>query len=209
MLNFFKIIIKKLFLYNNKLQVTINFFLTAFILLLLCSNSLARQIDYFNKPQAGIWFGVSTPVYTTYDSVSTALAGGGFVRSNTPMDNMKIGLESSYHYYGPKGPEGVNTLTLWPVYGNLVYRLPLPAKIPLVFQLKAGAGGCWVKIRPDRQDQWDPMGMVGIETSFSAGRLVNIGLRIDYLLIYEQHIKGAQRNGHVVDAGVTLYFNMF
>ncbi|MBN2402835.1 MAG: outer membrane beta-barrel protein [Spirochaetes bacterium] len=168
----------------------------------------ARQIDYFNKPQVGLWFGVLTPVYTTYDQVQTSLGGGGFVRVNSPLSNVKFGLDSSYQYYDPKPIEGVNTLTLVPVYGNLLYRIPMPWKLPFVFQIKAGAGGCWVKIRPDRVNQWDPMAMAGFEFSFGAGRRINIGFRIDYLLIYEQHIKGAERNGHVINTGLTLYFNI-
>jgi hypothetical protein len=171
-------------------------------------DALCREIDYFNRPQVGIWFGVLTPVYTTYDQVSTSLGGGGFFRFNTPLDNLKIGLDSSYQFYDAKPKGGVNTLTLVPVYGNFVYRIPLPAKIPLIFQLKAGGGGCWVKIRPDRVSQWDPMAMAGFEGSFAAGRTINIGFRVDYLLIYEQYIKGAKRNGHVVNTGLTLYFNI-
>ena len=95
-----------------------------------------------------------------------------------------------------------------PVYGNLLYRIPLPAKIPFNFQFKLGAGGCWVKMEPDDINQWDPMGMAGFEFSFAAGRRVNIGFRIDYLLIYEQHLEGAKRNGHVLNTGLTLYFNI-
>ncbi|MFH0976444.1 MAG: hypothetical protein V1874_11750 [Spirochaetota bacterium] len=176
--------------------------------LLFYSNAIGRQIDYFNKPQVGIWFGVLTPLYTTYDQLHTSLGGGGFLRLFTPVDNLKIGLDSSYQYYTSKKTDGVNTLTLVPVYGNLLYRIPLPAKIPLIFQLKAGAGGSWVKIRPDRESQWDPMGMVGFEGSFAAGRTINIGFRIDYLLIYEKYIEGAKRNGHVLNSGITLYFNI-
>jgi hypothetical protein len=171
-------------------------------------NIFGREIDYFNKPQIGIWFGIITPLYTTRSQVSTSLGGGGFLRIFTPLDNLKFGLDSSYQYYTPKPDNGVNTLTLVPVYGNLLYRIPLPAKIPLIFQLKAGAGGCWVKIRPDRESQWDPMAMAGFEGSFAAGRTINIGFRVDYLLIYEQYIKGAKRNGHVLNTGLTLYFNI-
>ena len=42
----------------------------------------------------------------------------------------------------------------------------------------------------------------------SGGQIVNIGLRIDYLFIYESYLKGATRNGHVINTGLTLYFNM-
>ncbi len=178
------------------------------IFFILPAQARTRQIDYFAKPQIGLWFGILTPVYTTADDVATALGGGLFFRYTTPMPNLKIGLEGSYQYFGPKGMDGVNSLTLWPVYGNILYRIPSPAKLPLIFQLKAGAGGSYVKITPDRVSQWDPVGMIGVEGSFPAGRIVNIGLRIDYLMLYEQHIKGAERNGHVINTGITLYFNI-
>ena len=160
--------------------------------------------DHFLRPQVGIWFGPITPVYTTYDDVDTNLGGGGFFRYNTPMPTLKVGVDSSFQYFES---EGVNKLTLVPVYGNFIYRIPIPIKVPLAFQLKAGAGGCWVKIRPDRISQWDPMGMLGFEFSFPAGRIVNIGLRIDYLFIYEDYLKGATKNGHILNTGITLYFN--
>jgi hypothetical protein len=50
--------------------------------------------------------------------------------------------------------------------------------------------------------------MTGFELSFPAGRTFNIGFRLDYLLIFEQHIKGADRNGHIVNAGITLFLNI-
>ncbi len=193
---------------KKSIAVCIFFLTTVLSVFSYREDAFGREIDYFNKPQIGIWFGILTPVYTTRSQVSTSLGGGGFFRYNSPFDNLKIGLDSSYQFYTAKPDDGVNTLTLVPVYGNFLYRIPLPAKIPLIFQLKAGAGGCWVKIRPDRVSQWDPMAMAGFEGSFAAGRRINIGFRIDYLLIYEQHIKGAKRNGHVLNTGLTLYFNI-
>jgi hypothetical protein len=178
-----------------------------FAIIFFASSVEARKsskADYFLRPQVGIWFGPITPVYTTYDDVDTNLGGGMFFRYNTLMSTLKIGVESSYQYFES---QGVNTLSMWPVFGNLVYRIPIPIKVPLTFQLKAGAGGCWVKIRPDRVNQWDPMGMLGFEFSFPAGRIVNIGLRIDYLLIYEQHLEGATKNGHILNTGISLFFN--
>jgi hypothetical protein len=163
-----------------------------------------RGKDPFQKFQTGFWFGPITPVHTTADDVDTSLGGGAFIRSNSFFDSFKIGVESSYHFFESRG---VNTLTLWPVYGNLLYRIPV--KFPIIFQLKAGAGGSWVKIRPDREDQWDPLFTIGFEGSFPAGKVINIGLRIDYLLIYEKHIEGARRNGHIIDTGITLFFNLF
>ncbi|MDY6970534.1 MAG: hypothetical protein SVR08_18050 [Spirochaetota bacterium] len=164
-----------------------------------------RRTDYFLKPQVGLWFGPITPIYTTNEDVDTNLGGGLFFRYNTPLQTLKLGLDTSYQYFESNG---VNTLTLWPVYGNLVYRIPLPTQFPLTIQLKAGAGTSYVKIRPDRIDQWDPLLMAGFEFSFPAGKVVNIGLRIDYLMIYEQHIDGANKNGHVIDTGITLFFNI-
>ncbi len=182
---------------------------TVLLLILLLIPALeARKrskTDYFLKPQIGLWFGPITPIHTTYDDVDTKLGGGLFFRYNTPVRTLKIGLEGSYQYYDS---DNVNTLSLWPIYSNLVYRIPLPTRFPLTFQLKAGAGTSYVKIRPDRVSQWDPMGMLGVEMSFPAGRIVNIGLRIDYLLIYEKHIEGATRNGHVLNTGITLFFNL-
>jgi hypothetical protein len=191
-----------------KLNKYIFSFILALLIFLIQSNAQAREVDYFTRPQAGIWFGVIQPVYTTYDLVGTAVGGGAFFRYNTPLDKLKIGLETSYQDYPSKGLKGVNMLTLWPIYGNLLYRIPVPLRVPFTFQLKAGAGGSWVKIRPDRVSQWDPLGMLGVEFSFAAGRRINIGLRLDYLLLYEQHIKGAKNNGHVINAGINMYFNI-
>jgi hypothetical protein len=162
-----------------------------------------RATDYFMRPQAGVWFGPVTPVYTTHDDVNTNLGGGAYFRYNTPYQPLKLGLDASYQRFKS---DGVNELTLWPVYGSMIYRLPI--KFALAFQLKAGAGGANVKIKPDNEKQWDPMGMLGFETSFPAGRYINIGLRIDYLFIYESYLPGATRNGHIINSGITLYFNL-
>lgn len=184
-----------------------------FVIIILMALSLVSEVnarrrsrsDYFLSPQVGVWFGPITPVYTTYDYIDTNLGGGMFFRYTTPMSTLKVGIESSYQYFES---EGVNKLTLVPVYGNLVYRLPIPLNVPLSFQLKAGAGGTWAQIKPERIAQWDPVGMVGFEFSFPAGRVVNIGLRIDYIIIYEEHIDGANKNGHILNTGITLFFNL-
>lgn len=182
--------------------------ITLFVILFFCTlDAEARRRrgrDPFQKFQTGVWFGPITPIHTTADDVETSLGGGGFIRSATFFDYYKIGIDSSYQYFESRG---VNTLSLVPVYGSLLFRIPLD--FPLIFQLKLGAGGSWVKIRPDRENQWDPIFMVGFEGSFPAGKVVNIGLRIDYLLIYEKHLEGARRNGHIINTGITLYFNLF
>lgn len=183
--------------------------LTVILLILLLSTSAfsrrRRGVDYFLKPQVGLWFGPITPIYTTNKEVDTNLGGGLFFRYNTPIKSLKVGIDGSYQFFKS---EGVNTLSLWPVYGSLIYRLPVSKRIPLRFQLKSGAGISYVKIRPDRVHQWDPVWTFGIEGSFPAGKVVNIGLRIDYLLIYEDHIDGNKRNGHILNTGITLFFNL-
>lgn len=163
----------------------------------------SRRSDPFEKPQLGIWFGPVTPVYTTDDDLDTYLGGGLFLRTNSFIRGIKIGLDSSYQFF--RSP-GVNELTMIPVYGSLIYRLPI--QMPLAFQLKMGGGSARLYYRPDEVTVWEPLLMFGFETSFPAGRIFNIGLRIDYLFIYEKHIEGASQNGHIVNAGITLFFNL-
>ena len=176
-----------------------------FILMFLFSNNLfAGKKDFFLKPQLGLWFGPITPIYTTGENVDTfALGVGGYFRYNMPIDSLKFGLDVSYQYYGS---EGVNELELVPVIGNLIYLIPFD--LPVRFQVKGGAGMSWVQIMPDDSSQWDPVFMAGVEMSFPAGRVVNIGLRIDYLYVYEGYIEGSSRGGHVINSGITLYFNV-
>ncbi len=163
----------------------------------------SRRSDPFEKPQLGLWFGPVTPVYTTDDDLDTYLGGGLFFRTNSFIRGIKIGLDSSYQFFRS---QGVNELTMIPVYGSFIYRLPIT--LPLAFQLKMGGGSARLYFRPDEVTVWEPLFMVGFETSFPAGRIFNIGLRIDYLLIYEKHIEGATRNGHIVNAGLTVFFNL-
>jgi hypothetical protein len=184
------------------------FLLFLTLLTIYPAKTYARKIDYFAKPQIGLWGGIITPVYTTYDRVRTDLGAGLLFRYQTPLPDLKIGIETAYLDFKPKGLDGVNTLTLVPVYGNFVYRLPIMPGFPLTFQVKAGIGGTWIKIRPDRIAQWDPIGTAGFEMSFSAGRNFNVGTRVDYLFIYESHIKDAERNGHLINAGLEIFFNI-
>jgi hypothetical protein len=159
--------------------------------------------DPFLLPQMGLWVGAASPVYTTYDDVNSSLAGGAFARINLWTLPLKLGIDGSFEKHSSLSVKGIE---LMPVYGSLIYRLPIDAL--LSFQLKAGAGGSYIRVLPAGYSQWDPLFTVGGEFSFPAGSLANIGLRIDYLLLWEQHIKDAKRNGHFINAGVTLYFNL-
>lgn len=158
---------------------------------------------YFSRPQIGLWYGPITPIMDTGEHVETDLGGGAFVRYNLPYEPLKIGFDVSYQNYQSKG---VDELTLIPTYFNLLYLLPI--NIPVKLQLKAGAGLCNEEFKPDGTKQWGPMFMAGTEVSFPAGKLANIALRIDYLCLYEKHLQGATTNGYVINAGISLYFNI-
>jgi hypothetical protein len=175
-------------------------------LLLLCSaNAYAYQErkDYFSKPQIGAWFGPITPLGETGKLVETNLGFGAFVRFTFPWQYLKIGVDSSYQKFKSKG---VNELQLVPVYGNLLFQIPVD--FPVRFQFKGGAGATYIYVKPDKIGQWDPIFTAGFELSFPAGRLVNIGLRIDYIYIYEGYIKSSKSGGHILNTGIQLYFNI-
>lgn len=175
------------------------------MLLIACSDLFAAgtRKKYFSKPQIGIWYGPIAPLFETDDYLDPALGGGAFFRYNLPVDSLKLGVESSYQQYDS---EGIYEMRLIPVYGNLLWLLPV--NLPIRFQLKAGAGLCKITMEPDDIDQWEPMFMAGTEISFPAGKLANIALRLDYMMLYEEYMDGATENGHFFNAGISLYFNL-
>ncbi|HOK02239.1 MAG TPA: hypothetical protein PKX79_09895 [Spirochaetota bacterium] len=180
--------------------------LVFFICISACVPELFAQSSrkkYFSKPQIGLWYGPVTPIFETSEYLKPDLGGGVFFRYNLPYDPLKIGIDSSYQSYGS---EGVNSVTLIPLYGNLLWLLPID--LPIRFQLKAGGGACKVKMQPDDIEQWEPLLMLGTEVSFPAGKLANVALRLDYLCIYEEHMNGGKKNGHFFNAGISLYFNL-
>lgn len=178
------------------------------LFVLITSNSFAysSRKKYFSRPQVGIWYGPITPMWetSTEEEVDTTLGGGVFFRYNLPSPYWKVGLEASYQPY--ESEDTINEINLIPVYGNILFLLPF--RMPLRIQLKAGAGACRVHVEPDDQRQWDPLFTTGVEVSFPAGKMLNVALRLDYLLVYEEHIDGADRNGHFFNAGISLYFNI-
>jgi len=174
--------------------------------LLFSTNALfaIEQRDYFLKPQIGAWFGPVTPVGVTAESLETNLGGGIFARYNFPWRYLKAGVDISYQFFEQE--EGVNKMHLVPIYGSFIFLFPF--NMPIKIQAKLGAGSAYLYIQPDKAGRWDPIFVLGGEFSFPAGRFFNIGLRIDYIHIYEKHLKGAQVDGHVVNAGIALYFNL-
>lgn len=176
------------------------------ILFVICSeNAFAykERKDYFSRPQIGGWFGPVTPLGDLGKRVETNLGGGLFVRFTFPWQYLKFGVDSSYQQFKSKG---VNELQFVPLYGNFLFQIPI--NFPVRFQFKAGAGAAWLSVKPDDKQQWDPIFMAGFEVSFPAGRIVNIGLRIDYIYVYEGYIKGSKNGGHILNTGIQLYFNI-
>ncbi len=159
--------------------------------------------DYFSRPQIGGWFGPVTPVGKLARNVETNLGGGAFIRFTFPWPYLKFGVDSSYQKFKSKG---VNELQFVPVYGNLLFQIPV--EFPVRFQFKGGIGGAWLSVKPDNKNGWDPVFMAGFEVSFPAGRIVNIGLRIDYIYIYEGYMKSSKNGGHIINTGIQLYFNI-
>lgn len=179
--------------------------MVSFLLIFAGSDLLAirRRGDYFVRPQIGIWFGPTTPLFELRDEIDNSMGAGIFGRLNTPYKPLKIGIETSYQNHSSFG---TNDLTLVPIHGDLLYRLPFDT--PLNFQLKAGFGSSWIYIKPDMQSRWDPTLLLGGEVSFPAGKLANVGLRIDYLNLIESHLEGSSINGHMLNIGLTVYFNL-
>jgi len=175
---------------------------TVFFMAIDASAEISRK-KYFSRPQIGLWFGPLTPMFDTGDHLDPDLGGGVFFRYNLPYDPLKLGLDTSYQSFSSKG---VDSLRLIPVYMNLVYLLPFD--LPVKIQLKGGAGFVNVHMEPDGVTQWDPLFMTGTEVSFPAGKMANIALRIDYLCMYEKYLSGASQNGYVINAGISLYFNI-
>ncbi len=182
------------------------FLLFIFFICFISGNLSALEMrrDNFQKPQVGAWFGPVTPVGKTASVLDANLGGGIYCRYNFPWKYLKFGADVSWQYL--KEENGDNKMYLAPVYGNFLFTLPI--NIPPKFQVKAGAGASWLHVQPRNRSRWDPLFVVGGEMSFPAGRLVNIGLRVDYLHLYEQHLENSAVDGHIINTGITISFNL-
>lgn len=181
-----------------------------FAFALITSTAMAEKFrkDYFFKPQIGGWFGPVTPLGETDKLVDVNLSGGIFFRYNLPSSHVvfryfKLGVDASYQRYRSRG---LIDMHFAPLYGSLIGLLPVD--IPIKIQLKFGAGAGYFYVRPDRLEQWDPIIVPGLELSFPAGRLVNIGLRLDYIYVDQSYVREGAEPGHFLNIGVTLYFNL-
>ncbi len=175
----------------------------ALIVSALPAQAYRERKDHFSRPQIGGWFGPVTPLGEIAKKVETNLGGGAFVRMTLPYRYLKLGVDSSYQKFKS---QGVSELQFVPVYGNVLFQIPVDFAVR--FQFKGGMGAGYLHLKPDNSNIWDPIFMAGFEVSFPAGRIVNIGLRIDYIYIYEGHLKGSKHGGHILNTGIQLYFNI-
>ncbi|MCB1177648.1 MAG: hypothetical protein KDK36_08735, partial [Leptospiraceae bacterium] len=131
--------------------------------------------------EVGFWLGAANPLpgSQTAKKLDSTLGLGVFTRFPGPfMFLSEFGMGVSN--YQSKTERG---LTAIPVYGALAYKLPI--ELPISIFLRGGAGAAYVIARPSNTAKWDPMALLGVETSFVAGRKVRIGLRMDYQRIFE------------------------
>lgn len=164
------------------------------------------------KPQLGIWFGPTTPVPGSRmaDVLITSLGGGLFLRGNIPTNTLRLEVGASYNYYTSRSVARLHSI---PVYGAFVYTLPI--NLPLSFHVKLGAGSNFLRNVPEGARNWLPLGYAGFETSFPAGRLINIGVRADYYFVYEKWLSGPSNdpnftvyNAHFMSFGLMVNFNL-
>ncbi len=161
--------------------------------------------------EAGIWFGPVTPFPGTRlaNVLSTSLGGGAFIRTNIPSDTLRLEVGSSVAYYTSGGDA---TLISVPTYAAATYSLPF--ELPLLFQLKLGLGFNYFENWPERSKVIHPAVISGIEMTFPAGKLINIGLRINYYWAIESYLSRPSENpdfvvhdGHFIHIGIMVSFN--
>jgi len=191
-------------------------FIPLALTLFMVAAPLSAQVEsegWRFKPQLGIWFGPVTPFPGTQlaEVLTTSLGGGLFFRMNIPSNTWRIEIGSSYSYYTSRSVARLHSI---PVYGAISYLIPV--NLPLAFQVKAGAGSNFLRGVPEGGYNWLPLGFLGFETSFPAGRLVNIGVRADYFFVYEKHLSPPANasaayevyNAHFFNFGLMVNFNL-
>lgn len=195
--------------------VSVKGLIPLFFSLALSTTAVYPQVEtegWRFKPQLGIWFGPVTPVPGSKLSevLTTSLGGGMFLRANIPSNTLRIEIGGSYSYYTSRTVARLHSI---PVYGALVYTLPI--NLPLSFHVKGGGGGNFLRNYPEGAKNWLPFGYLGFETSFPAGKFVNIGVRADYYLVYEKHLSPPANNpnyeiynGHFFNFGLMVNFNL-
>ena len=160
-------------------------------------------------PYIGFWFGVVTPfIGTRLTSYINGFLGGGlYFRLYLPIPSLQLEAGISYTHYRSRN---TTTLHLLPFYFALAYTIP--SRVVVKNNLKLGVSGAFGYLIPEKRYNTLPGLIFGYELYFPAGKFIKIGLRIDYILIFDRHIS-APRNrssydrvdGHFLHFGVTVH----
>ena len=147
-------------------------------------NYLDEDIEYLRKPDIGFFFGSSNPFPNTAIEklLEPTLDFGLFARFPLYKLYGEVAIKSNTYL-----SESEAAAMIIPIFFNFAYELPI--NIPLDLFVKAGGGTSYVVTRPSNLARWNPMGFLGFETSFVTANTVRIGLRIDYNIISETHLK--------------------
>jgi hypothetical protein len=174
-----------------------------FILIILLGFRTKGICDYKYQPSIGLWFGPTAPLASTNKAVDGHLGGGILTRGNLPFWDLYYSFDFSWLHFTSNVEK---TLDLFPFAASLMYLLPW--SLPVKVFLKVGSGSTFVKIQPENKGGWDPTFTAGTEFFFPAGKIVRIGLRVDYYWIIERYLPRAQRDGYALNIGLTVYFNL-
>jgi hypothetical protein len=150
--------------------------------LLLPAGLQARESDYL-RHEIGLWLGGSFPFPASeYDAVLDSNVGGGmFYRVNWPwVFYSEFGFSYTTYF-----SQTTQQLVAAPVYGALVYPIPLPFRLQVFAKL--GGGATYLEVRPQNRNGWDPTIYGGLEMSLLASRRFRVGLRLDANYIIDSH----------------------
>ena len=157
------------------------FFFALIVALCLFPSILFSQSEN-RKSEFGLWLGASNPFpgTDTASALDTTLGLGLFARFQWNHPSWYTELGTGVSNYLSKTERGLTSI---PLYAALNYKLPFDLPVSIFF--KAGGGAAYVIARPSNTAKINPLGVIGTEASFVAGKKVRIGLRIDYHHIFE------------------------
>ncbi len=118
------------------------------------------------------------------------LGAGLFYRTNWP-DIFFTEVVMAWTYMDSRQTQ---SLLIAPLFGALGYRLPFESRLDIFAKL--GLGSSYVEVRPANVHGWLPLFMSGAELSILAARFLRVGVRLDYFLLYEQHLKKPKEQQH-------------
>ncbi len=193
-------------------------FIAMFFLSLNMVQPSTVKADYKYKPALGFWFGPTQPLFSTNEAIDGFLGGGIFHRAYLPLNRFFYNVDLSYMHFNS---DIEKRMDIFPA--TLSFGYELPVNLPVKIVAKAGGGMSYIKIKPENKSGWDPNLLLGGEFFFPAGKVVRIGLRVDFLWHIERHItsgerqvyqngsyitqSGAVRDGYTLNMGLMVYFN--